>query len=144
MRQWLGARLAAGTDRMTPHDPTILVADDNGQTLALVRRALRDLGFTRVLTASHGYMALALVKKNPIDLIILDWDLSRLDGVSLLQAVRSIPRMPVPKTIMMTACTDRGALEHAANLGVDQYLVKPFTGATLRQKLEAALGPRTL
>ena len=79
----------------------------------------------------------------PFQLVISDYNMPKLDGLGLLRAVRSHP--PISKTafIMLTGRADKDLVERAVQFGVNNYLVKPFTVATLREKIEAVFGALT-
>ena len=79
----------------------------------------------------------------PYQLVISDYNMPKLDGLGLLRAVRSHP--PISKTafIMLTGRADKDLVQRAVQFGVNNYLVKPFTVATLREKIEAVFGALT-
>jgi two-component system chemotaxis response regulator CheY len=118
---------------------SIVVAEDDSAALTLILHTLRDMGYMGVDPATHGLMAIATAKKKPIDVMILDWDLARLDGAHVVQYLRRVPGMRLPKFIMMISAAKREIIEQARDIGVDATLIKPFTAATLRDKLQTVL-----
>jgi two-component system chemotaxis response regulator CheY len=78
-----------------------------------------------------------------VHLIISDFNMPNLDGLGLLRAIRAHP--PTSKTafIMLTGRADRELVQRAVQFGVNNYLVKPFTTAQLKEKLEGVFGPLT-
>jgi PleD family two-component response regulator len=119
----------------------ILVADDNAPSLAMIRRALRDIGFHRIQVAPDGYQALVILKKIPVDLLLVDWNLAKLNGYAVVKHLLRITRIQYPKVIMMTSESDtKPPPEDGEEMGIDAYLVRPFTNKTLRDRVEKVLG----
>ena len=120
----------------------ILVADDEQAVRESLRRSLRFNGYDVVL-AVDGEDALDQIRIEQPDLTILDLMMPKLDGLGLLRAIRAHP--PISKTayIMLTGQADKDLVQRAVQFGVNNYLVKPFTVATLKQKIEAVFGPLT-
>lgn len=126
----------------TAKELTILVVDDQQTIRSLARLGLEQLGIGEILEAGDGEEALKviLMRKSPVHLIISDYNMPNLNGLSLLRAVRAHP--PISKTafIMLTGRADKDMVMAAMQHGVNNYLVKPFTVETLREKIEAVLG----
>lgn len=121
----------------------VLVVDDQQTMRSLVRNSLQQLGVREIREASDGEIALREVITRPAHLVISDFNMPNLDGLGLLRAVRAHP--PTSKTafIMLTGRADRELVQRAVQFGVNNYLVKPFTVAQLKGKLEAVFGPLT-
>lgn len=121
---------------------TILVVDDQQTIRSLARMALEQLKIGEILEASDGEEALKVIltRKTPIHLIISDYNMPNLNGLSLLRAVRAHP--PISKTafIMLTGRADKQMVLTAVEHGVNNYLVKPFTPESMREKIEAVIG----
>lgn len=119
-----------------------LVVDDQMTMRSLVRTSLQQLGVREIREAADGEIALREIVSKPAHLIISDYNMPNLDGLGLLRAVRYIP---TSKTafIMLTGRADRELVQRAVQFGVNNYLVKPFTVAQLKGKLEAVFGPLT-
>jgi two-component system chemotaxis response regulator CheY len=122
---------------------SILIVDDQMTMRALVRNGLQQLGFAEFRESPDGEDALKQQITKPASLVISDFNMPKLDGLGLLRAIRAHP--PVAKTafIMLTGRADRELVQRAAQFGVNNYLVKPFTVATLKEKIEAVFGPLT-
>lgn len=120
---------------------SILIVDDQMTMRALVRNGLQQLGFVDFRESPDGEDALKQQITKPASLVISDFNMPKLDGLGLLRAIRAHP--PVAKTafIMLTGRADRELVQRAAQFGVNNYLVKPFTVATLKEKIEAVFGP---
>jgi two-component system chemotaxis response regulator CheY len=107
---------------------------------SLVRTGLQQLGFTQIFDAVDGEEGLRQMLMRPIGLVISDFNMPKLDGLGLLRAIRSHP--PIQKTafIMLTGRADKDLVQRAVQFGVNNYLVKPFTVGTLKEKIEAVFG----
>ena len=118
----------------------VLVVDDQLTIRALVRSGLQQIGISDVQEVSDGEAALRSVVENVPHLIISDYNMPKLDGLGLLRAVRAHP--PTAKTafIMLTGRADKELVQRAVQYGVNNYLVKPFTVQTLKDKIEAVFG----
>lgn len=124
---------------------TVLVVDDQQTIRSLARIGLQELGVGEVVEAEDGEDALKvlLTRKSPVSLIISDYNMPKFNGLSLLRAVRA--HGPISKTafIMLTGRADKAMVLSAVEHGVNNYLIKPFTTETLKEKIEAVLGPLT-
>jgi two-component system chemotaxis response regulator CheY len=118
----------------------ILVVDDQFSVRQMTRLALEKIGVRLIHEAENGAEAFNVATAQPLDLIISDFNMPEMDGIGLLRAVRghqSIRKLPF---ILITGRGDRELVVKAAQAGVNNYVVKPFDEATLRQKMEAVLG----
>jgi CheY-like chemotaxis protein len=97
-----------------------------------------QLGAERILQAIHGVEALKLLKSHKVDIILCDYNMPQMDGAELLKRVRADKRLKNTPFLMMTAESDRQKILTAAKLGVSEYLVKPFNGNQLEERLRAA------
>jgi DNA-binding response OmpR family regulator len=105
-----------------PRPKSILWVDDEIEGLAAHRRFLEDQGFS-VEQAAHGDDALALLRRQPYSVVLLDEQMPGKRGLALLPEIRAIdPAMPV---VMVTKSEDEGTLRDAIGIAVDDYLVKP-------------------
>lgn len=120
-----------------------LIVDDQRSTRQLVRSCLQQLGFQRILECEDGLAACDLLQSSRVNLILSDLNMPRLDGLGLLRAVRGDPMIAKTAFIMLTGRADTSLVQEAVKLGVNNYVVKPFTIETLKKKVEAVLGPLT-
>jgi two-component system, chemotaxis family, chemotaxis protein CheY len=114
----------------------ILVVDDFSTMRRIIKNLLRDLGFTNTEEADDGQTALPMLKTGKFDFLVTDWNMPGMTGIELLAAVRaddSLKNMPV---LMVTAEAKRDQIVAAAQAGVNGYVVKPFTAAVLKEKIE--------
>jgi len=117
---------------------TILIADDEAHLRLLVRKTLAEDDY-RIVEAANGQEALALVRKERPDLVILDWMMPRLSGLQVLEALRDDPDTAALRVIMLTARTQQVDRILALREGVTAYLVKPFSPLELIQLVEQVL-----
>lgn len=124
----------------SPTSLSCLVVDDQQTMRSLVRTGLQQLGFRAIYEAPDGEDGLRQMLARPIQLVISDYNMPKLDGLGLLRAIRSHP--PIQKTafIMLTGRADKELVQRAVQFGVNNYLVKPFTVGTLKEKIEAIFG----
>lgn len=134
------AAAGRGPARPDPATLPVLVVDDHRTMLAIMARQLRDLGFRHVDTAGDPVSALTMLRRQRYGLVLSDWNMEPMDGIALLQTLRSDPDYADVPFILVTAESRPENVLAARRLGVDGYLVKPFDGAGLRAKLVAALG----
>ena len=118
----------------------ILIVDDFATMRKIIKNILLQLGFKDILEADDGTTALELLKKQKVDLIISDWNMPKMPGIELLKAIRSNEELKDIKFIMVTAEAQKENVIEAIKYGVNQYVVKPFTPETLKEKLEKVLG----
>lgn len=124
---------------------TTLVVDDQLTIRALVRNGLEQLGVTEVMEAEDGEQGLRIMLTGfpAPKLIISDYNMPKFDGISLLRAVRMHPATKATPFIMLTGRADKELVLSAAKYGVNNYLAKPFTVPTLKEKIEAVVGALT-
>ena len=120
-----------------------LIVDDQLSMRALIRNSMQQLGFREFREAADGEAGLRAMITNPAHLVISDFNMPKLDGLGLLRAVRAHPPTQGASFIMLTGRADRELVERAVQIGVNNYLVKPFTVAQLKEKLEGVFGPLT-
>ncbi len=120
---------------MAYKDMTVLVVDDFLTMRRIVRKILRDLDFENILEAEDGSAALDVLKANKIDLIVSDWNMPKMTGLELLKHVRSDESTKDIPFLMVTAEAQKENIVEAVKAKVSNYIVKPFTAATLEEKL---------
>lgn len=124
-------------------DIRALIVDDQQTIRSLVRNGLREIGLTDIEDASDGEDGLRVLLSRKVNLIISDFNMPKLDGLGLLRAVRATPQLKSIGFIMLTGRADNDLVARAQQFGVNNYLVKPFTVATLRTKIEEVYGALT-
>jgi len=114
----------------------VLVVDDFATMRRILRGVLKEIGFTKIVEADDGSTALAVLKKDKVDLIVSDWNMPEVTGLELLKAVRGDESMKNVPFLMVTAEGQKDSVVQAVQAGVDNYVVKPFTADTIKEKLE--------
>jgi two-component system chemotaxis response regulator CheY len=101
-----------------------------------VRNLLKELGFSNVDEAEDGAIALQKLQNGGFEFVVTDWNMPNMDGLHLLQAIRSAPNLKHLPVMMITAEAKKETIIAAAQAGASGYIVKPFTAATLAEKLQ--------
>ena len=112
-----------------------LVVDDFSTMRRIIRNLLKELGYSNVDEAEDGQSALGKLKRENFDFVITDWNMPGMDGLQLLQAVRADSSLSSLPVLMVTAEAKKENIIAAAQAGASGYIVKPFTSATLDEKL---------
>jgi two-component system chemotaxis response regulator CheY len=118
----------------------ILVVEDDLDTRNLIKVILRKEGFKSIDSCVDGIEAIGYMKKsheegNPIQLILADWNMPNLDGISFLNALKKSNEFSSVPFIMVTADSDRTHVVEAINAGVSGYVIKPITPDQLKDKI---------
>jgi two-component system chemotaxis response regulator CheY len=113
-----------------------LVVDDFSTMRRIVRNLLKELGYTNVDEAEDGAVALQKLNSAQFDFVVTDWNMPNMDGLTLLQTIRQTPHLKHLPVLMITAEAKKENIIAAAQAGASGYIVKPFTSATLAEKLE--------
>ena len=112
-----------------------LIVDDFSTMRRIVRNLLKELGYTNVDEAEDGSMALSKLRSERFDFVISDWNMPVMDGLVMLQQIRADPALAKLPVLMVTAEAKKENIIAAAHAGASGYVVKPFTAATLDEKL---------
>lgn len=118
-------------------DPNIkfLIVDDFPTMRRIVRNLLKELGFTNVDEAEDGVVALAKLRGGGFDFVVSDWNMPNMDGLAMLRQIRADAALTTLPVLMVTAEAKKENIIAAAQAGASGYVVKPFTAATLDEKL---------
>ncbi|MFA5172321.1 MAG: chemotaxis response regulator CheY [Sulfuriferula sp.] len=112
-----------------------LVVDDFSTMRRIVRNLLKELGYANVEEAEDGAQGLQMLKGAKFDFVVSDWNMPNMDGLQMLQAIRADPALASLPVLMVTAEAKKENIIAAAQAGANGYVVKPFTAATLDEKL---------
>lgn len=118
----------------------VLVVDDYKSMIRIVRGLLNQLGFQNVDEAMDGPSALELIRSKDYGLVLSDWNMQPMTGLELLKEVRAEDRTKALPFVMVTAEAKAENVVAARQAGVNNYVIKPFTLAVLKQKLTTVLG----
>lgn len=120
---------------MADKNMRFLVVDDFSTMRRIVRNLLKELGFSNVEEAEDGQVALHKLRNSTFEFIVSDWNMPNMTGIELLKNVRSDPTLKHLPFLMVTAEAKKENIIEAATAGASGYIVKPFTAATLDEKL---------
>lgn len=124
---------------MTEKNLRFLVVDDFSTMRRIVRNLLKELGFSHVEEAEDGVIALKKLREGNFDFVVSDWNMPNMDGLTMLRNVRSDDALKDIPVLMVTAEAKKENIIAAAQAGASGYIVKPFTAATLDEKLNKIL-----
>lgn len=115
----------------------ILIVDDFPTMRKIVKSVLKQLGYQNISEAEDGQLALNFLKVNPqIEFIVSDWNMPNMTGIELLKMVRADPKLKHLPFLMVTAEADKDNIVEAVKSGVNNYIVKPFNAATMKEKID--------
>jgi two-component system chemotaxis response regulator CheY len=117
-------------------DMKMLVVDDFSTMRRIVKNLLKELGFSHFDEADDGATAWPMVQTGKYDFIVSDWNMPQMTGLQLLKNVRADEKLKDTPFLLITAEAKRSQILEAAQAGVDGYIVKPFTAATLNEKIQ--------
>ena len=114
----------------------ILIVDDFSTMRRIIKNILRQLGFSNVQEADDGTTGLEKLQAEPFDFVILDWNMPKMTGIELLRTMRADPSLRHIPVLMVTAEAQKENVVEAVQAGVNNYIVKPFTADTMKEKIE--------
>jgi len=114
----------------------ILVVDDFSTMRKIVKNVLKQLGYNNIEEAENGAEALQKLRSKKFDFVVSDWNMPNMDGLEMLKAIRSDAELKDLPVLMVTAEAEKDKVIAAIKAGVNNYIVKPFTAETLKQKME--------
>ncbi len=119
---------------------SVMIVDDQQSMRGICKYILNQLGFVNIVEAKSGRDALGKLEKSSVDLIISDWNMDDIDGLTLLRVIRKHPRTQGMPFIMATGRSDKEQVKEAISSGVNNYIIKPFDASTMRKRIEAVIG----
>ncbi|MCE8040585.1 chemotaxis protein CheY [Halomonas desiderata] len=120
---------------MADKNMSFLVVDDFPTMRRIVRSLLKELGYTNVEEAEDGQEALSKLRAGSFEFVVSDWNMPNLDGLEMLKQIRADAALKDLPVLMVTAEAKKENIIAAAQAGASGYVVKPFTAATLEEKL---------
>ena len=118
----------------------VMIVDDQQSMRGICKYILTQLGFTNIVEAKSGRDALGKLEKSSVDLIISDWNMDDIDGLTLLRVIRKHPKTQGMPFIMATGRSDKEQVKEAISSGVNNYIIKPFDASTMKKRIEAVIG----
>lgn len=114
----------------------ILVVDDFPTMRRIVKTLLKQNGFSDMQEAEDGAQALQMLEAGNFEMVVSDWNMPNMTGLELLKAVRASAKLKHLPFLMVTAEAEKENIIEAVKAGVSNYVVKPFTAQTLKEKLQ--------
>ena len=115
----------------------VLVVDDSTTMRKIITDSLSKIGFSNIIQAGDGQVA--LTKLSDVELILTDWNMPNMNGLDFVKSVRRMPDYAKIPIVMVTTEAGKGEVVEALRNGVNNYIVKPFTPAILKEKLSAVI-----
>ena len=117
----------------------VLIVDHQETMRRITRNYLRQLGFENVVEAEDGQAAWEQLNAGEFQLVISDWQMPNMMGMDLLKAIQNDPKLKAVPFLMVAALAQKGDVTKATNIGLSNYIMKPFTAGILEQKLSDIL-----
>ena len=121
----------------------VMIVDDTSVSRMLMTESLQEIGITSLALAKDGAEALSQLKAKPVHLVISDQYMPNLDGLGLLKAVRTNPPTAKIGFILVTGSPEKSLVERGRQMGLNNFIAKPFTTAAIRAAIEAVVGRLT-
>ncbi len=125
---------------MADQSMKILIVDDFSTMRRIVRNILKQLGFTNIEEAEDGDVAFEKMKEGDYQFVITDWNMPNMTGLDLLKAIRADERLKDTPVLLVTAEAEKENVVQAAQAGVNDYIVKPFTADVMQKKIDRIFG----
>ena len=117
------------------YEHSIITVDDSSTMRRIIKNTLQKLGFETILEAGNGVEALEVMSKNKVDMIVTDWNMPEMDGLTFVKAVRAKDEYKDLPILMITTEAAKEDILTALRSVVNNYVVKPFTPETLQEKV---------
>lgn len=124
---------------MLDQNMKILVVDDFSTMRRIIKNILREIGYNNVEEADDGTTALEKLRTAKFDFVVTDWNMPNMPGIELLKAIRSDGALRDTPVLMVTAEAAKENIVSAVQAGVNNYIVKPFTAAALKERIDLIL-----
>ncbi|MBC7196524.1 MAG: response regulator [Deferribacterales bacterium] len=122
------------------YDHRIITVDDSSTMRRIIKNTLIKIGFSNILEAGNGIEALEVLAQNNVDLIITDWNMPEMDGLTFVKTLRAKDQYKEIPILMVTTEAAKEDILTALKSGVNNYVVKPFTPDILQEKVFKLLG----
>ncbi len=124
---------------MAKESKTILFVEDSPTMRRIIANSLRQVGFDDIIEAENGVDALEKLEGREIDLVVTDWNMPEMNGAELVKTLREMPAYAEVPIVMITTRGMKDDVMTAMKLGVNGYIVKPFTPEILQEKLKSII-----
>ena len=114
----------------------VLVVDDFSTMRRIVKNVLKQIGYENIEEAEDGAQALAKLKSGGFGFVVTDWNMPNMDGLEFFKASRQDPALKSIPFLMVTAEAEKDKVITAIQAGVNNYIVKPFTAETFKEKMD--------
>jgi two-component system chemotaxis response regulator CheY len=140
-RPWAGSVHGAFEEEgiMSTAELKFLIVDDFATMRRIVRNLLKEIGYKNADEAEDGVAALKMLRASPFDFVVSDVNMPNMNGFELLRQIRADDALKALPVLMVTAEAKKEDIITAAQAGASGYIVKPFTKATLEEKLAKIL-----
>ena len=118
----------------------VMVVDDFSTMRRILKNILKQLGYENIEEAEDGAQAFNNLQSGGADFIVTDWNMPNMNGLELLKAVRADGSLKEVPVLMVTAEAEKENIIAAVEAGVSNYIVKPFTAETLKEKIDKIFG----
>jgi two-component system chemotaxis response regulator CheY len=122
------------------HQHVVITVDDSSTMRRIIKNTLLKLGFDNILEAGNGVEALDVMAKNKVDVVVTDWNMPEMDGLTFVKTLRAKEEYKTIPILMVTTEAAKEDILTALRSGVNNYVVKPFTPETLKEKIDKLLG----
>lgn len=122
-----------------PDKAVVMIVDDMQSMRMITRTSLKEMGFKKFVECSNGQEALKRLRLMNINLVVCDWDMPEMNGLDLLQQIRSDQRLETIAFIMLTAHSETELIHQSITAGVDSYIVKPYQPRALCLRVNSLL-----
>jgi len=124
---------------MLDNNMKILVVDDFSTMRRIIKNILREIGYNNVDEADDGTTALEKLRTGKFDFVVTDWNMPNMPGIDLLKHIRQDDSLKNTPVLMVTAESAKENVVTAVQAGVNNYIVKPFTAAALKERIDLIL-----
>lgn len=120
----------------------ILIVDDMSTMRRIIKNTLKQLGYQNMEEAEDGQQALGKLRQESFGFVVSDWNMPNMNGLDLLKAIRQDPELKTLPVMLVTAEAKKENILEAIQSGVSNYVVKPFTADTLKEKIDRIFEPK--
>ncbi len=117
----------------------ILVVDDSMSIRQLLKGSLKSAGFDNVIESGDGQQALKILGKGEVGLVICDWEMPNMDGMTLFENMKNYKDLIDIPFILLTGQVDKEKVKEAITKGIKYYIIKPFTPEVVINKVKEVL-----